>query len=284
MKDYSEYGPAYKGFVVEDGVYVPRPTEEFSGVDPFTKMAPIRGHVRDLVFDENYPYLDKSLKARLWRFLIMSALTLAAFPVNRIRYGFKVEGRCNLWKYRKLLKNGALTVCNHIGRWDMISLFQALRYRRIWIPMYRLPFEGKDGQMMRGVGGIPIPEDLGGLRKFNEAFDEIHAKKGWIHIFPESCSWKYYAPIRPFKTGAFNMAYKYGIPVLPCVITYRERKGFYKLFSKDEPLVTVHIGEPIMPDLSAHRKVETVRLRDAAHKRMIEMAGIINNPWPSSID
>ena len=45
------------------------------------------------------------------------------------------------------------------------------------------------------------------------------------------------------------MAYKYNVPVIPFVITYRERKGLYKLFGKSsEPLMTLTVGEPLLPD------------------------------------
>lgn len=77
------------------------------------------------------------------------------------------------------------------------------------------------------------------------------------------------------------MAYKYDMPILPCVISYRERTGIYRLFGKkEEPLLTVTIGEPIFPDRSASRKSEVDRMRNEAHLRMEKMAGIEHNTWP----
>lgn len=284
MKDYSTLGPAYHDFQVEDNVYVPRPCEDFPADDPFRMMIKVRGHVRDLVFDDSYPYLDKSLRFRLGRMLVYHIISLPARLVSRFYYGVRVEGRENLRRYRDLLSGGAMTVCNHIGRWDMPCLLHGLGYRKMWIPMYRNSFMGKDGWLMKHVGGIPVPETRQGLRCFDEAFNELHAQHQWIHIFPESCSWRYYAPIRPFKIGAFNMAYKYNMPIIPCVISYRERTGFYKIFRSTEPLLTLHIGEPIVPDTTRSRKEETVRLREEAHAKMLRMAGIIHNPWPAALD
>lgn len=283
MKDYSHYGAAYRDFVVNDNVFVPEPMEDFPAENPHQMMIKVRGHVRDLVFDESYPYLDKSLKFRLNRLFIYTVVRPLAFFINRIYYGLRIEGRHNLFRYRHLLRNGAMTVCNHIGRWDMISVLQATMHTS-WIPMYRNSFMGKDGYLMKHVGGIPVPESRGGLMRFNEAFDELHAKKEWIHIFPESCSWKYYSPIRPFKIGAFNMAYRYNLPIIPCVISFRERKGFFRIFPSKEPLMTIHIGEPIVPDTSRNRKEEAARLRGLCHARMVEMAGIVHNTWPAAID
>lgn len=284
LKDYSAFGPAYRNFKVKEEVYVPEPPEEFSGDKPFTRMAPIRGDLKDIKFDGTYTYLDKSLKFKIWHLLIYLTTWFVAFPLNRIRYGLKIEGREKIRKNKDILANGVMTVCNHVHRWDMICVMQAMRYRKAWIPMYAQPFRGKDGFLMKNIGGIAIPEEQSGLRAFDQALDELHANKQWIHIFPESCSWKFYAPLRPFKIGAFNMAYRYSLPIMPLVISFRPRTGWRKLFSKNEPLLTIHVGDPIVPDLNTPRKKEAERMRELAHKTMLKMAGIVSNPWPSGID
>ena len=283
-KDYSSFGPAYRNFRVSEGVYVPEPVADFSGDNPFTRMAPIRGKNKDIRFDETYTYLDKSLKFKILHFLVYLTAWTVAFPLNRIRFGLRIEGREKIRQNSKLFSGGVMTVCNHVHRWDMLCVLQAMRFRMAWIPMYAQPFNGKDGFIMKYVGGIAIPEEYSGLRKFNEAIDELHARKKWIHIFPESCSWKYYAPLRPFKIGAFNMAYKYGLPIVPMIISFRPRTGWRRFFSKNEPLLTIHVGDPIVPDLKAPRRDEAARMRDLAHKTMLDMAGIVSNPWPSHID
>lgn len=284
IKDYSSLGPAYRDFKVKEEVYVPEPKEEFSGEDPFTKMAPIRGELKDIKFDDTYTYLDKSVWFKILNSTIVFLTWIIAFPINRIRFGLRIEGREKIRQNRKLLANGVMTVCNHVHRWDMICVMQAMRYRRAWIPMYAQPFRGKDGFLMKAIGGIAIPEERSGLRAFDKALDELHDAKQWIHIFPESCSWKFYAPLRPFKIGAFNMAYRYSLPIVPLIISFRPRTGWRKLFGKGEPLLTIHVGDPIVPDSNAPRKEETARMRDLAYKTMLDMAGIVSNPWPSTID
>lgn len=284
LQDFSSFGPAYRNFKVKEGVYVPAPVADFSGDNPFTKMAPIRGKTRDLKFDDTYTYLDKSLKFRIIHFIIYFITWLVVFPANRIRFGLKIYGRDIIRKNRKLFANGVMTVCNHVDRWDMICVLQAMRYRQAWIPMFAQPFNGKDGFLMKHIGGIAIPESFSGLGKFNQAMDELHARKQWIHIFPESCSWNFYAPLRPFKKGAFNMACRYSLPIVPMVISFRPRTGWRKLFGNGEPLLSIHVGEPIVPNPDASRKVEADRLRALAHKTMLDMAGILSNPWPAAID
>ena len=87
--------------------------------------------------------------------------------------------------------------------------------------------------------------------------------------------------LRPFQKGAFTMSYKYNMPLVPCVVTYRKRRGLYLLTGrKEEPLFTVKIGEPIFPDTSKPRKEEVDRLRNLAYERMLDLAGIVHNTWP----
>ena len=284
LKDYSSFGPAYRNFQVREDVYVPEPSADFPGDKPFTRMTPILGKTKDIKFDATYPYLDKSLKFKFLHIFLYFATWTLAFLVNHIRFGLKIEGREKIRQNRQLFANGMMTVCNHVHRWDMVCVLQALRYRMAWIPMYADAFNGKDEFKMKHIGGIAIPDNYSGLRKFDQALDELHSKKQWIHIFPESCSWYNYAPLRPFKTGAFNMAYKYALPIIPMVISFRPRTGWRKIFSDSGPLLTIHVGDPIIPDLSAPRKEETARLRDFAHKTLLDMAGIVTNPWPPNID
>ncbi len=247
-------------------------------------MAKIRGPLKDIAFDETYPFIDKSLKFKLNQFACYTILYTAAAFMNKLRYGFKVEGMDKIRRNRKLIENGVMTVCNHVYRWDMMCVLLAMRFRRSNILMYAQPFRGKDNWFMRTIGGIPIPDERSGLRKFNETLDTLAAQHKWLHVFPESCSWKFYSPIRPFMIGTFNLAYKYNYPILPFVITFRERTGIYKYFYKDEPLVTLHVGDPIIPDTTVPRKAEAQRLRDLTHSAMLEMAGIVSNPWPAGID
>lgn len=114
-----------------------------------------------------------------------------------------------------------------------------------------------------------------------EAFDTLHEKKAWIHVFPEECRWDNYKPLRPFRKGAFIFAYKYQTPIIPMVISYRERTGLYKYFAKNKPLYTITIGEPMYPNMEMPRKESVDEMRDRVHAKMVEMAGITHNPWPS---
>lgn len=275
----------YKELEVNEGVYVPQLTADFPEDNPYKKMYPCK-HLRELVFDENYTYLDKSFSFKFQRWIGYTFLVDFMIPlVNHTKFGLRIRGRKNLRKYKEVLKNGAITICNHCFRWDAPCVINALHFKKIWIPVYGENLNGKDYWHIKHVGGIPVPDNMGGLKKFNEAFDELHEKKQWFHVFPEESRWNFYKPVRPFRKGAFTMAYKYNMPIVPMCITFRERKGIYKLLGKaDEPLLTITVGEPIIPDTKNHRKDEVDRLLHLSHNTLVQMAGISKNSWPAFIN
>lgn len=271
------------------GVFVPRDDASFPMDDPWRRLVEVeveddeKGRYR---FDETYPYLDDSLRYKWNRFLGWFVQWIAVAGINRFKYGLRIRGKKKLKPYKKALKGGAVVVCNHITTFDAVCVYQAVRrFRKLWIPMYAKHFNGSKSWFMRYCGGIPLPENPAGMRKFTEAFDEYHRRRQWILVFPEAVRWDFYQPLRPFRKGAFSMAVKYAAPIVPCVISYRPRTGIYKWFGKaDEPLLTIHVCEPIVPDPSANRRHEIQRLRAEAHDRMCSAAGILENPWPVASD
>lgn len=264
------------------GVYVPVTGIEYPEQPDQPILFPKK--LREVVLDEHYPYLDKSFLARVRHIAIYLGIFVLVFPVQKIRYGLKIVGRENIRKNKRLFRNGAMTVCNHVYRWDFLAVVQAVKWRRLWFPARPDNLAGSDAGLIRGAGGIPIPEGLAAGRKFNQAFDELHSRKKWLHVFPESCRWDFYQPIRPFKKGAFTMAIRYQIPVLPLVITYREATGIRRLLGTKHPLITIHVGEPLVPAPELSRKEATSWLLKESHAQMCAMAGIKKNCWPAEGD
>lgn len=238
----------------------------------------------EIQVDEHYPYLDKSFWFRFKSNLVYLGIFTLVFFIAPIRYGLRIEGRECLRKNRKLLKNGAITISNHVFRWDFLAVLQAVKYRRMYFPAWKDNLQGRDRNLIRLAGGIPIPASISAMGKFNKAFDELHEKKTWIHVFPEGINWPYYQPIRPFKKGAFSFAYRYKIPVIPMAFSYRKPKGIFALYKKQYPLITLRIGEPIMPDMTLPRREAVQRLRKECHESVVALAGITANPFPAEGD
>ena len=277
----------YQELQVEQGVYIPEPAIAYPEENPFERTL-FPKQIKHIDFDEHYPYLNDSFKYRfdlLWGYYLVIHIILRLKLY--IQMGLRVRGREVLKKYKFQLQHGAITIANHVYRLDCPCVLIAVNGAHTTrIPMFAPNFRTKDGFFMRLAGGVPIPDsstNMSALKKFNEAFDEFHRRGWWFHIFPEACRWDMYKPLRPFQKGAFTMSYKYNKPILPCVITFRERTGIYRLFGpKSLPLLTITIGEPLLPDTTQPRKIEVERLRTQAHTQMQQMAGITHNPWPAS--
>jgi 1-acyl-sn-glycerol-3-phosphate acyltransferase len=271
MKPHSENFPYVPGL----GIVYP--------ADPDAHMIPQPQEV-DINIDENYPFLDKSFSFRFWSALMHLGIFTLVFVLSFLRFGLKIEGKDKLKKNRHLFRRGALTVSNHVQRWDFLFVLLAVKFRRLYFPAWKGNISGPDRRLIRLAGGIPVPTDLHVIRFFNAAFDELYKKRKWFHVFPESSNWPYYQYIRPFKKGMFSMAHKYNIPVIPMALSYRPPRGLYKLFKKNYPLLTLRIGDPILPDMSLPRKETVNLLRARCHKSMVELAGIRDNPWPCEGD
>ena len=269
----------YKKLKVTAGTYVPNTGIEYPE-DPSIRMVRPTKFTHPFVMDENYPYYEDNFHYWLNYVLDYAKFWFLVHPLLRIIYGLKVERNDIMKRYKKEFKNGAITICNHCFRWDVPSVIAATR-KHFWIPMIGENMMTDDYWHMKYIGGIPVPSTMAAMKKYNEAFDKHHELGHWFHVFPEGINWKWYKPLKPFYKGAFSMAYKYNMPLLPLYINYRPRTGIYKLFGKkDEPLLTISIGEPIFPDTTKPRKVEVDRLRDIAFERMLKMAGIEENVWP----
>ena len=271
----------FDDFKVEEGIYVPEIGKTYPQDDSTRSLlSPV--FTREETFDEHYPYLDESPKYKWNNWIGHHFVLRLVYLVNHIRNGVRFEGRENLKKYKNELSGGAITIANHCNYLDCPAVLEAVHAKpTVRIPMYHLTFLTNVSWYLKAVGGIPVPfESMAAMKKYNEAFDEFHRRGYWFHVFPESSRWDGYKPLRPFFKGAFTMAYKYEMPLLPCVIKFRERKGIYRLFAKkDDPLLTVVVGTPVFPDKTTARQQDVNRMREECFNQMLKMAGITHNTW-----
>jgi len=246
----------------------------------------------NVTVDKDYPFLDKSFWFNFVRVLMHLVIFSIVFFLNHLRFGLKIEGRKNLRINKKLFKNGAMTVSNHIHKWDLLFVLEAVRYRMIYFPAWKENLNTPDENMLRLAGGVPIPEETGLMKYFFSAFDEIHRMKKWIHAYPEQALFYFFQPIRPFKKGVFTMAYKYNLPVLPMAFSYREPRFPFTLINQFRvltgnqklPMITLRIGEPVIFDSNLSRKEAILKMRKDCHEAVIRLAGIENNKYQAEGD
>ena len=230
---------------------------------------------RGIVFDASYPYVDRSRSFRFRQGVVRLLLNILVFPLCRIRLGLKIKGRENLKKHRETLRNGTLSVCNHVHMWDYLSVMRAIRPFRPNLLSWAPNINGENGTLIRLVGGIPIPDsDLSGTMAYLKAVKDLLNNHGWLHVYAEGSMWEYYAPIRPFKRGAANIAVTYNKPILPLGFSYREPGWIRKKIFHQIATFTVRIGEPIFPNTELLGRERERDLTIRCHDAVCRLAGI----------
>lgn len=230
---------------------------------------------RELTLDENYEYMPKGFWFKIKRALVGALLHLIVFPITHLTHGLRIYGRENLKKHKKGLKNGAITISNHVFMWDYLCVLKAIRPHISYFPAWKPNFESGFQSFMRILGGMPIPEgDFKAMKAFKKAMDEVVESGKWLHVFPEGSLWYFYPDIRPLKLAAFNYAVKYNKPLIPISMSFRPRTGFRKIFGKG-PFVDLHIAEPLYADKSLPPREAAQELRSRAYRIMQKMNGIL---------
>ena len=229
---------------------------------------------REIKLDRDYQYMPRGAWFRIKRALVACLLHLVVFPLTHLTHGLRIYGRKNLRRHKKELKNGAITISNHVFMWDYLCVLKAIRPHISYFPAWKTNFESGFSPFMRILGGMPIPEgDFHAMIAFKQGMDEVVSSGRWLHVFPEGSLWYFYPDIRPLKPAVFSYAVKYGKPLIPISMSFRPRKGFRKIFGKG-PFVDLHIAEPMHADPSLEYGDAIEDLRARAYKVMQEMNGI----------
>ena len=231
---------------------------------------------RGIIFDKNYPYVDYSKGFAFKRFWVRVLLRLLVFPfMEPFKTGLKIKGKNNLKKYKNVLKDGAITIANHVHVWDYICVMKALHnFKWTYLLSWDKNVNGDSGPLVRMVGGIPIPEnDPEATVAFNKSLKQILNEGRFLHIYPEGSMWEYYAPIRPFKNGAASLAIKNNKPILPMAFSYRKPGWIRRKIFKQPAALTLTIGEPLFanPDLDKTAQVDDLTAR--MHESVCHLAG-----------
>ena len=230
---------------------------------------------REVKLDENYEYMPRGAMFRIKRALTAAVLHVVVFPLMHLTHGLRIYGRKNLKKHKKELKNGAITVSNHVFMWDYLAVLKAIRPHISYFPASKPNFESGFHAFMRILGGMPIPEnDWRSMLAFKKDVDRVVESGRWLHVFAEGSLWFFYPDIRPLKPAVFSYAVKYKKPLIPISMSFRPRKGFRRIFGKG-PFVDLHISEPIYADASLPPREATEELQKRAYRIMQEMNGIL---------
>ena len=170
----------------------------------------------------------------------------------------EIKGLENLSK----VSSGAIVTCNHFNPFDCFTIEKAFRLSG-QIEEKRLHkviregnytnFPGLYGFLFRNCDTLPLSSNKRTMVEFMKAVDTLLQKGDFILIYPEQSMWWNYRKPKPLKPGAYKMAIRNNVPVIPIFITMQDND---KIDDEGFPIqeYTVNIGEPIYPDEKLNQK------------------------------
>ena len=127
------------------------------------------------------------------------------------------------------------------------------------------------GKMLKFLGAVPTPQNVAEARVFKHEINTLLKDGKTVHIYAEAHLINYYAGIRELNKGAFKIACDSQVPIIPIVISWRKRRGLYKLCFTSKPCATITVGEPIYPNLQLFSKEMYKDMEDKTVKAMKQL-------------
>lgn len=222
--------------------------------------------------DGNYQYLPEAFGKKIKRFFQRTFL-VAPFRryTNKKLFKTVVCGKENL----KGIKN-AVVVCNHVNKLDSMAIEHALFPRKVYFTTAEFNnMQGFLGDMMRAGRILPMSENFAAQKNFFDATTRLLRSGNFVTFFPESAEWWLYEKPRPHKNGAYHMAVKNNVPVVPIFITFKPFEG--KTKRSDIKQFFVNILKPIYPNNNLSNKENIEAMRAKAETSWQEIYDIFYN-------
>ena len=172
------------------------------------------------------------------------------------------------------LQDGAVITCNHFSPFDNYVLFHVIRRHLPKKYLYKViregnytNFPGLYGFFFRHCNTLPLSRNRRTMMDFTKSVTTLLKNGETVLIYPEQEMWWNYRKPRPMKVGAFKIAKKAGVPIVPAFITMQDDG---RLDDNGYPLQrhTVHILPAVYPDgLTAEEMMEKTY---EAHKEKYE--------------
>ena len=218
-----------------------------------------------ILYAKDTKYLDKSFLGSCKRAVAFGAARLFFREELRKKklYLSPAEGIENLAS----IEGGCVITCNHFHPYDsfmMQKVFDASKRRG---RMYRViregnytAFPGFYGMLMRNCDTLPLSSDPAAMKLFLKAVRRSLAAGDALLVYAEQSLWWNYRKPKPLKLGAFEMAVRSAVPVVPCFITFTDTD---RIGEDGFPVLayTPHIGAPIYPDLTLPKKEAAEKMR-----------------------
>ena len=217
-----------------------------------------------LDIDDGYEYLPEKFTERFRRLWLLSVVKVVGPVLTWFAAGTKVVGKKNL---RAVKGRGAISVCSHTHTLDTLMVKQALGpFRTFHTGSYYLLKRGWFGKLFKAGGFIPVSMKVHDIRNLQNAVGTLVGRGKIVNFYPEHALWPRYEKVRPFQAGAFRYAVKFGAPVVPLFIEYRETalRRFFRMKKK----AVVHILPAMEAPEGSTERERAAALSDAVYAAM----------------
>ena len=160
------------------------------------------------------------------------------------------------------IDGGAIVTCNHFNPFDVFAIEKAFRlseavntkrlYKVIREGNYT-NFPGLYGFFFRNCDTLPLSSSSETMVEFMKATDTILQRGDMILIYPEQSLWWNYRKPKPLKQGAFRIAARNNVPVLPIFITMEDSENIGEDGFPIQEYI-INIEKPIFPDTKKPEK------------------------------
>lgn len=127
------------------------------------------------------------------------------------------------------VSGGRIVTCNHFSVGDNYAVWVALRDYMDGRLLYKVIREGNYtnppkpfGLFMRHCNTLPLSSQGATMAKFTKAFSTLLGRGETILIYPEQGMWWNYRKPRPMQDGAFSLAVRNKVPIVPVFITMED--------------------------------------------------------------
>lgn len=217
---------------------------------------------------ENIDYLRKKMSSKLKR--VFANEVGEKFLDNLLRNNKLIIKQINGIENLSKVDTGAIVTCNHFNPFDCFTIEKVFRlsgkieekrlYKVIREGNYT-NFPGLYGFFFRNCDTLPLSSNKRTMVEFMKAVDVLLQKGDFILIYPEQSMWWNYRKPKPLKDGAYKMATRNNVPIIPIFITMQDSE----IIGEDGFPVQeyiVNIKEPIYPDTNKTEKENTEIMRD----------------------
>ena len=215
---------------------------------------------------ENIDYLRKKMSSKLKR--VFANEVGEKFLDNLLKNNKLIIKEINGLENLSKVDTGAIVTCNHFNPFDCFTIEKVFRlsgkieekrlYKVIREGNYT-NFPGLYGFFFRNCDTLPLSSNKRTMVEFMKAVDVLLQKGDFILIYPEQSMWWNYRKPKPLKPGAFKIAARNNVPVIPIFITMQDSEN---LDEEGFPIqeYIVNIAEPIYPDENISQKENTEKM------------------------